>query len=237
MGSIVWVPLGGPSMLAEPRPTTVERPTDTPSVEAWRVAGPLSGSGLMVVHDAWGVDREVRNLADALAATGYTVIAPDLAAGWLPQDAREAELLAASISPEAAARVLAATIDALRAYPSVERQRVGVIGLGMGAPLAAFLATLRADVAAVICAGPVPDLPADTWGRADAAFLVLPPAEADDAVADASAWADTLRTLGLDVTVAPAAVPAADGEQPADPAALVEWALPGARDFLARHLG
>ncbi len=243
MGSPVYVPLHGPSVRADPRPATSTPPSDVPSVVAWRAvpgATPHRSAptaGILVVHDAWGLDADIQALADALAAAGYVVLAPDLAAGWLPTDLDAAEALARSIDPADAARVLAAAVDALRADAAVGRQRVGAIGLGMGAPLAAFVATLRADIAAVVLAGPGPDLADDAWSRTEAAFLALPPAEVEAVVLDAQTWADRLRASGLDVLVAPAAVPPIDAPAPTSSHEAVELALPGALGFLARHLG
>jgi dienelactone hydrolase len=237
MGSLVHVSLGGPSIILSPRPASAARPADAPFVEAWRSVAGAPAPGLVVVHDAWGLDAEVRALTHALAGAGFAVLAPDLAAGRRPSAVAEAEALAATIDPEDVGRVLAATIDALRADARVSRQRVGVIGLGMGAPLAAFAATLRADVAAVVLAGPGPDLPADAWGRTEAAFLLLPPAESAEAVEEAVAWADHVRALGREVVVAPAPMPESDQPPPADPVSAAEWALPGALAFFRRHLG
>ncbi len=245
MGHLVRVPLRGPSVISDPRPArpAPADPAADPvashdaSVPALRsVPATGRGPGLVLVHDAWGLHDEVGALADALAAAGYAVLAPDLADDRRPTDAEGALALAAGIDPEDAGRALAATVDALRADASVDRTRVGTIGLGMGAPLAAFLATLRPDIAAAVLAGPAPDLPEEAWARSEAAFLVLPPAEDEEAVAAAETWADRLRSFGREVVVAPA--PLTPDDEPAGPgAAAVEAALPGALAFLVRHLG
>ncbi len=37
--------------------------------------------GLVMVHEAWGIDDVLRRLADRLASAGYLVYAPDLWVG------------------------------------------------------------------------------------------------------------------------------------------------------------
>jgi carboxymethylenebutenolidase len=38
-------------------------------------------AGLVMVHEAWGIDDVLRRLADRLASAGYLVYAPDLWVG------------------------------------------------------------------------------------------------------------------------------------------------------------
>jgi dienelactone hydrolase len=252
------VAMAGPSVLTDPRPATREAPVGVASVAGWLAiprrgpavapppnlpgpqpagAPPTLLAGLVLVHDVWGLDDRIRDLADALAGAGYVVLAPDLVAGQLPGDVAAAEALLRGVDPDDASRALVAAVDAIRAEPAVGRQRVGVIGIGMGAPLAAFLATLRADVAAVVLTGSGPDLPEEDWDRTGAAFLVLPPASSDDEVDATRAWAERLAALGRDVRVEPAASPEPGAAPPATAAEAVEAELPGALEFLEAHLG
>jgi dienelactone hydrolase len=160
------------------------------AVAALRAAPPGDGPypGVLLVHDAWGLDGEVAALVGTLAAAGFTVLAPDLLGGRRAVDADEAHAIAAGLDPEDAALLLAAAADALTADPATRPRRIGAVGLGMGAPLAAFLATIRPEIGVAVLAGPVPELPLEAWTRAEAAIVVL---EAADATDDADGEADT----------------------------------------------
>lgn len=170
--------------------------------------------GVVVVHDAWGLDDEAADLVAALADAGFAVLAPDLLAGRRAADADEAAAFAAGLDPEDAGLLLAAAVDALAADAATRRGSMGAVGVGMGAPLAAFLATIRPEVGVAVLAGPVPDLPIETWARAEAAIVVLldaagaawangePDANADeDAAVDVAAALDRARAAGRAVKV------------------------------------
>lgn len=155
------------------------------AIAALRAAPPAGrGRGVLLVHDAWGLDRDAAALVAALAAAGFVVLAPDLLGGRRAVDADEARALAAGLDPEDAALVLAAAVDAITADPITRSGPLGAVGIGMGAPLAAFVATLRPEIALAVLAGPVPDLPLETWARADADLVVLSTHGAGDAAVD-----------------------------------------------------
>lgn len=145
-------------------------------IAALRADPPAPAPGVLLIHDAWGLDDETAALVTALAAAGCTVLAPDLLAGRRAADADEARALAAGLDAEDAALLCATAVDALvddlapRAEPT---GAVGVVGVGMGAPLAAFVATIRPAVAVAVLAGPVPDLPLEAWSAAMADLVVV----------------------------------------------------------------
>jgi dienelactone hydrolase len=177
--------------------------------------------GILLVHDAWGLDDEIAGLALALADEGFVVLAPDLARGRRAADADEAAALAASVDAADAVKVLAAAADALAGDPGTRPGAMGVVGLGMGAPLAAFLATLRPEIAVVVAIdGPIPELPLEAWGRTEATVVLVAgpgdPDPQDPGGWDADPGLDAVRAAGVEVRlVVPAAVhdePAADGD-------------------------
>ena len=55
-----------------------------------------TGPGLILIHEVWGLNANVRNIADRFAAEGYAVLAPDLLSGTG---------IAEKISPEILQRV------------------------------------------------------------------------------------------------------------------------------------
>jgi dienelactone hydrolase len=141
--------------------------------------------GVLVVHDAWGLDDELADLVAALGGAGFVALAPDVVAGRLAGDADEAVAVAAGIDAEDATLVLAAAVDVLAADRVVRGGPLGAVGLGIGAPLAAFLATIRPEIGILVMAGPVPTLSLEAWARSDADVVVLAePGDGDAAPAD-----------------------------------------------------
>ncbi len=212
--------------------TTIPAPAgEVAAVRALPAIGPAPG--VLLAHDAWGLDEEAVALAAALAELGLSVLAPDLAGGRRAGDPAEALAIAAGLDAEEAVLVLAAAADVLATDPDTRPGAIGVVGVGMGAPLGAFLATLRPEIAVVVAVdGPMPDLPLEAWARSDASFVVLAGADEgpgddpdgdgeagapDGGVADPEAGLDALRAAGLAVRVVrrdewPGKIPAAAGD-------------------------
>jgi dienelactone hydrolase len=95
------------------------------------------GPGVVVVHDAFGLHEEVISFCDQLNLEGFTVLAPDLYDGRVARSPEEAGALAAELDDVRALRLIAEAATHLTAnwHP-----RVGVVGLGSGAEMAASVA-------------------------------------------------------------------------------------------------
>ncbi|VXA97471.1 Dienelactone hydrolase [Burkholderia sp. 8Y] len=103
-----------------------------------------SGPGVVLLHDAAGLDAFTQSTADRFAEEGYVVLAPDLT-GRAPKGG--------GVSMEN----FAAVIDALRALPE-HAGKVGVLGFGAGGRLA-VQAAANADIDCAVAYYPH-DLPA-----------------------------------------------------------------------------
>jgi carboxymethylenebutenolidase len=90
-----------------------------------------SGPGLILLHDAKGLDSFMRLTAERLAEEGYVVLAPELPS----HDPMPGGI---------AAENFAALVDALRALPQ-HAGKIGVVGFGRGGRLAMRIAA-QADV-------------------------------------------------------------------------------------------
>ncbi len=92
--------------------------------------GPLSG--IIVIHEWWGLNDNIRTMAEKLAGEGYTALAVDLYGGQIAQDADGAQQLmqAAMQNVEAANQNLREAY----AYLEAEQQapRIGTIGWCFG---------------------------------------------------------------------------------------------------------
>src|SRR5512140_1070809 len=92
--------------------------------------------GVIVVHEWWGLNPQIRGVADRLAAQGYVAIAPDLYHGRVAVDPEKAHELMRGVSAPAAVADLRAAAAELRASPQVGQKPVGILGFCMGGGLA-----------------------------------------------------------------------------------------------------
>ncbi len=113
---------------------------------------------LVLVHEAFGLDANMRAHADRLAAAGYLTFAPDLFSRGRPAACLRATLLALRRGRGAAFDDIAAAREALLAD---ERGtgRVGVIGFCMGGGFALVLAGRPGWHSAVVNYGVLPGSP------------------------------------------------------------------------------
>jgi carboxymethylenebutenolidase len=120
-----------------------------------------SGPGLVLIHEIFGVNEDVRANARRLAGLGYAALAPDLfwrTSPGLELDADEAGLQAgmAAVARLDAATAVAdaiAALDALRALPEVPGGAAGVAGFCLGGTLAYEVAVADDPDVAVIYYG------------------------------------------------------------------------------------
>jgi carboxymethylenebutenolidase len=109
------------------------------------VAGYLSrpdGSGpwpgVVVLHEAWGLNDDIRRICDDVGAMGYLAVAPDLLArGRLRCLAEAFRTLSRGHGPTL--DTLTAVVDWLAAQPDCADGRVGAIGFCIGGGLAWLL--------------------------------------------------------------------------------------------------
>ena len=105
------------------------------------------GPGVLVIQEWWGLDDDLKKMADRLAAAGFVALAPDLyhgqVAGHTEMD--KAAQLMNSLPPDRAARDMSGAVDFLANHPSVTSKSVGVVGFCMGGMLSFIIAANRGD--------------------------------------------------------------------------------------------
>ena len=134
------------------------RATDGSGVFQGYLALPGSGKGpgLVLLQEIFGVNQNIRTIADRYAEEGYVVLAPDvfwrqepgLQTGYSPEERQKGLALMARLDEATTLADIQATITTLRHHPAVTG-KVGVVGFCMGGKLA-FLSACRTDADAAI---------------------------------------------------------------------------------------
>ncbi len=116
------------------------------------LAEPAQGAdapGLVVIQEWWGLNDQIKGVADRLAAAGYRALVPDLYRGKLALEANEAEHLMNGLDfADAAGQDIRGAVQHLKASGS---DRVGVTGFCMGGALTVLSSALvpEADAAVI----------------------------------------------------------------------------------------
>jgi carboxymethylenebutenolidase len=111
------------------------RRPDGQSVNGY-LAAPAAGgaaAGVVVIQEWWGVNEQIKGVAERLAAAGYRALVPDLYRGKLALEANEAEHLMKDLDFGAAAgQDVRGAVQHLKTSGSA---KVGVTGFCMGGAL------------------------------------------------------------------------------------------------------
>jgi len=106
-----------------------------------------SGPGVIVVQEWWGLNPQIKGVADRLAGEGFVALAPDLYRGELAEhdEMDKAGHLMTTLPMDRAARDMTGAVDFLAAHSAVTGDGLGAIGFCMGGGLVLVLGTLRPD--------------------------------------------------------------------------------------------
>jgi len=114
--------------------TRIQRP-DGNSLEGY-LAQPDAARGvpgLVVIQEWWGLNDQIKGVAEKLASVGYRALVPDLFRGQVTAEEKEAEHLMKDLNfGDAAAQDVRGAVQMLKASGS---QKVGVVGFCMGGAL------------------------------------------------------------------------------------------------------
>lgn len=96
-------------------------------------AGGRNAPGLVVIQEWWGLNDQIKGVADKLASAGYRALVPDLYRGKQALDAKEANHLMTNLNfGDAAGQDVRGAVQHLKATGS---GKVGVTGFCMGGAL------------------------------------------------------------------------------------------------------
>jgi carboxymethylenebutenolidase len=135
--------------------------SDAEGIDAYLApAQPSPGPPVLLLHAWWGLNEEMRDLADRLAGDGFTVMAPDLFDGTVLTSVEDAEAYTTAIergggqpgglNPDRIEGRVQATLDHLLAHPEARGDRAAIITLSFGGWYGSQVAAGRSDVAAFV---------------------------------------------------------------------------------------
>jgi carboxymethylenebutenolidase len=105
---------------------------------------------VLMVHEWWGLNAEIVEMAHILAEQGYVVLAPDTYRTRLATTVPGALLLRLTVPEDQADVDMIAAFDFLAGLPNVDRTRIGVMGFCYGGGVALRHATQNPEIAATI---------------------------------------------------------------------------------------
>jgi carboxymethylenebutenolidase len=126
------------------------------------LATPASGKGpgVIVIQEWWGLNDNIKGIADRFAADGYLALAPDLYHGQITTEPDEAGKIMMSMKMDQAAKDMSGAYDYLKSS-SAGNGKVGSVGFCLGGGLSLYISTLRPVDATVIYYGALPGVEPD----------------------------------------------------------------------------
>ncbi|MCX7173447.1 MAG: dienelactone hydrolase family protein [Proteobacteria bacterium] len=125
----------------------VSRP-DGASIRAYLASAGQNRPCVVVIQEWWGLNDQIRGVADRFAQAGYTALAPDLYQGRVTQKPDEASHLMNGLDfPGATHQDIRGAVQYLKKIGD----KVGVMGFCMGGALAIAAAAHVPEVSAAVC--------------------------------------------------------------------------------------
>ncbi|MFQ5658043.1 MAG: dienelactone hydrolase family protein [Candidatus Methylomirabilales bacterium] len=132
----------------------IERATVTYTEQVQGYLAKPAGAGpfpaVVVIHEWWGLNKQIKGMADELAREGYVALAVDLYRGRVTADPSEAHELMRGLPMDRAVRDLKAAVAYLRTRADIRGDRIGSIGWCMGGGYSLALAINQADLTACV---------------------------------------------------------------------------------------
>jgi carboxymethylenebutenolidase len=102
------------------------------------------GPGVLVLHSLWGLTSSVKGLCDELADHGFTVLAPDINFGELPETEQQGIDHLGEADPDRLASLVLSSVRLLAAQST--EGPVAIVGFGMGGSLGLWASVRMADL-------------------------------------------------------------------------------------------
>lgn len=141
--------------MAELVTSTVSFPSEDVNVLGF-LARPVDSKpkpAIVVIHEWWGLNEHIKDIAQRVAREGYVALAPDLysrAGNTVTKDPTEAAKLMERLQSQQALKDLNATTRYLKTLSSVDPWKIGAVGFCMGGTFALMMAAHNSDIKASV---------------------------------------------------------------------------------------
>ena len=108
---------------------------------------------VLIIHEWWGLNDHIKEIAQRFAAEGYVALAVDLYSRMgspVTKDATEAAKLMERLQSQSALKDLNAATRYLTSQPFTDPSKIAVVGFCMGGTFALTLATHNSDIRASV---------------------------------------------------------------------------------------
>lgn len=119
-----------------------------PRDQAYFVQGEGKGPGVLVLHSLWGLTSSLKKTCDRLADLGYTVLAPDIGFGELPETEEEGIDKLGEASPDRLASLV--LTSARLVYEQSTEGPIAIVGFGMGGSLGLWASVRLPDLVTAV---------------------------------------------------------------------------------------
>jgi carboxymethylenebutenolidase len=110
-------------------------------------AHPAGAAAIVVIQEWWGINHQIRGVADRLATAGYLALVPDLYRGKATVEAEEAHHLMTGLNfGDAASQDVRGAVQ----YLKTRSAKVGVTGFCMGGALTLLSACMAPEIDAAV---------------------------------------------------------------------------------------
>ncbi len=145
---------------------TVSFETSAGQCKGYLAKAASNGPAIIVLQEWWGLNDQIKGVADRFAAAGYTALAPDLYEGRVTQDADEANHMMDGLDWVGATET---DVAGALAYLRGNHDKVAVMGFCMGGALTVIAGVKLPGCDAAVCYYGIP--PED---QADPAAMACP---------------------------------------------------------------
>ena len=121
----------------------VSFPSNGHEVSGYFTGATHSGPAIIVIQEWWGLNDNIKAIADQFAAEGFVALAPDLYHGQVTSAPDEARRLVMNLEMAQAAKDMSGAVNYLKNQS--HKDALGVVGFCLGGGLALALAAQRPD--------------------------------------------------------------------------------------------